>query len=87
MFERECLRILAQRTDCNCIHSFDQLGRLNVSAQVMPFPALRTQTIGNQFASDNPRPSLAILTPLPPQRSGISDYVAALLPQLAHHFQ
>jgi hypothetical protein len=28
-----------------------------------------------------------MLTPLPPQRSGISDYVAALLPQLAHYFQ
>ena len=33
------------------------------------------------------RPTLAYLSPLPPERSGISDYSAELLPQLARHYQ
>ncbi|MCS5698043.1 glycosyltransferase [Cyanobium sp. FGCU-52] len=32
------------------------------------------------------RPPLAIVSPLPPERSGISDYVAALLPALSRHY-
>jgi glycosyltransferase involved in cell wall biosynthesis len=32
------------------------------------------------------RPRLAYLSPLPPQRSGISDYSAELLPELARHY-
>lgn len=33
------------------------------------------------------RPTLAYLSPLPPERSGISDYSAELLPELARHYQ
>lgn len=33
------------------------------------------------------RPRLAYLSPLPPQRSGIADYSAVLLPQLARHYE
>ena len=33
------------------------------------------------------RPRLAYLSPLPPQASGIADYSAELLPELAHHFE
>ena len=33
------------------------------------------------------RPRLAYLSPLPPERSGISDYSAELLPELARHYQ
>ena len=32
------------------------------------------------------RPKLAYISPLPPERSGISDYSAELLPELAHHY-
>ncbi len=33
------------------------------------------------------RPTLAYLSPLPPERSGISDYSAELLPELARHYR
>ena len=33
------------------------------------------------------RPSLAFLSPLPPERSGIADYSAELLPELARHYR
>lgn len=33
------------------------------------------------------RPSLAFVSPLPPARSGIADYSAELLPELARHFR
>lgn len=32
------------------------------------------------------KPKLAYLSPLPPERSGIADYSAELLPELAHHY-
>ncbi|MEO8506734.1 MAG: glycosyltransferase [Betaproteobacteria bacterium] len=34
-----------------------------------------------------PRPRLALVTPLLPERSGIADYVTELLPYLAQHFE
>jgi glycosyltransferase involved in cell wall biosynthesis len=40
---------------------------------------------GSASASDG-RPRLAYLSPMPPQRTGISDYSVALLPHLAEHF-
>jgi glycosyltransferase involved in cell wall biosynthesis len=33
------------------------------------------------------RPTLAYVSPLPPERSGISDYSAELLPELARHYE
>ena len=33
-----------------------------------------------------PRPRLAYVSPLPPERSGISDYSAELIPELARHY-
>ncbi len=33
------------------------------------------------------RPKLAYISPLPPERSGISDYSAELLPELARHYE
>lgn len=38
-------------------------------------------------ARPDARPTLAYLSPLPPERSGISDYSAELLPELARHYQ
>lgn len=37
--------------------------------------------------SKAPRPRLAYVSPLPPERSGISDYSAELLPYLAKHYE
>ncbi|WP_434110959.1 glycosyltransferase [Paraburkholderia caffeinilytica] len=37
-------------------------------------------------APSNRRPKLAYFSPLPPERSGISDYSAELLPELARHY-
>jgi glycosyltransferase involved in cell wall biosynthesis len=37
--------------------------------------------------SDRPRPKLAYVSPLPPERSGIADYSAELLPELARHYE
>lgn len=34
-----------------------------------------------------PRPRLAYVSPLPPERTGIADYSAELLPVLAHHYE
>jgi glycosyltransferase involved in cell wall biosynthesis len=39
-----------------------------------------------QSFSRNLKPRIAFFSPLPPQRSGISDYSAELLPHLANHF-
>lgn len=35
----------------------------------------------------HPRPRLAYISPLPPEKSGIADYSAELLPELARHYQ
>ena len=35
----------------------------------------------------SPRPRLALFSPIPPQRSGIADYTAALLPHLSEHYE
>ena len=37
--------------------------------------------------SDRPRPRLAYVSPLPPERSGIADYSAEILPELAKHYE
>jgi glycosyltransferase involved in cell wall biosynthesis len=42
-----------------------------------PVPAVRRQ----------PRPRLAYVSPLPPERSGIADYSAQLLPELSRHYE
>lgn len=54
---------------------------------------LRLRAAAGQVAPDeNPgavrggRPRLAYFSPLPPQRSGISDYSAELIPELARHY-
>ena len=39
-----------------------------------------------RVAGSRPRPKLAYISPLPPERSGISDYSAELLPALGRHY-
>ncbi len=38
------------------------------------------------IVTNRPRPRLAFVSPLPPERSGIADYSAELLPELARHY-
>lgn len=38
-------------------------------------------------SDEKKRPRLAYISPLPPERSGISDYSAELLPELARHYE
>lgn len=40
----------------------------------------------NEFVPPALKPRLAYVSPLPPERSGISDYSAELLPELARHY-
>ena len=39
------------------------------------------------LATGQGRPRMAYLSPLPPERSGVADYSAELLPELAHHYK
>jgi len=39
-----------------------------------------------EIVPNRPRPRLAFVSPLPPERSGIADYSAELLPELARHY-
>lgn len=50
--------------------------RLHSARQVAPAVGL----------GEKPRPRLAYVSPLPPERSGIADYSAELLPELARHY-
>lgn len=55
------------------LDAFEQLRRENVTAAT-------SVQLGR-------RPRLAYLSPLPPQRSGIADYSAELIPELARHYE
>ena len=49
---------------------------------------LQNKTLRHQvFPGHIRRPRLAYISPLPPERSGISDYSAELLPELARHYE
>jgi glycosyltransferase involved in cell wall biosynthesis len=53
--------------------------------ELAPAPAVQQSSVPSPPGDDRER--LAYISPLPPQRSGISDYSLALLPALAEHFQ
>jgi glycosyltransferase involved in cell wall biosynthesis len=50
--------------------------------------SLHVKTLSQSLTSVMParRPKLAYVSPLPPERSGISDYSAELLPELSRHY-
>ncbi|HYF17241.1 MAG TPA: glycosyltransferase, partial [Ramlibacter sp.] len=52
------------------------------------FHAARSRPVPKRPATrrGNGRPRLAFVSPLPPERSGIADYSAELLPELARHY-
>ncbi|MBK1719779.1 glycosyltransferase [Thiocystis violacea] len=50
-------------------------------------PALVAGSARPRAPAVDSRPTLAFLSPLPPERSGIADYSAELLPELARHYR
>ena len=48
--------------------------------------ALQDKPVELEVTQQSRRPKLAYLSPLPPERSGISDYSAELLPELARYY-
>jgi glycosyltransferase involved in cell wall biosynthesis len=73
-------------------HGLEQAKRFswNVSAQraIAAIEAWHVKTDSQPSTDIRParRPKLAYLSPLPPERSGISDYSAELLPELSRHY-
>jgi glycosyltransferase involved in cell wall biosynthesis len=50
------------------------------------FEQFDRERIGRRVRSPQQRPTLAFVSPLPPERSGIADYSAELLPELFRHY-
>ena len=67
--------------------TWDTSARTALSAIERLHACLRAQADARPNARPAARPTLAYLSPLPPERSGISDYSAELLPELARHYQ
>lgn len=59
-------------------HAIDAFERLDRHSQVA--------NVARIAMSNDYRPRLAYISPLPPERSGIADYSAELLPELARHY-
>lgn len=72
-YEDGCLQVLQQRLAAEGWRVLGPTGELLRSSAAEPAPS--------------GRPPLAVVSPLPPERSGISDYVAALLPALSRHYR
>ena len=64
--------------------SWDKSGRRALEA--MEAFVARHETVGHLPCKLPRRPRLAYVSPLPPERSGISDYSAELLPELARYY-
>jgi glycosyltransferase involved in cell wall biosynthesis len=76
------------------LHSAQQARRFTWEASAhRSFEALeklhrpRPATPSTRPSSPHPRSRMAYVSPLPPERSGIADYSAELLPELAKHYQ
>lgn len=67
--------------------SWEQTARRAWEALEACVAAGRSAVPGPGFMAKNRRPRLAYLSPLPPERSGISDYSAELLPELATYYR
>jgi glycosyltransferase involved in cell wall biosynthesis len=64
------------RTAAGALDALRSMHRRVTTAERRPAPACATRV----------RPRMAVLTPLPPIPSGISDYSALLLPELSRHY-
>jgi glycosyltransferase involved in cell wall biosynthesis len=69
-----------------CMFSWDETARRSLEAMEADH-ARRTHVAGSLVAAAQPeRPRMAFVSPLPPERTGIADYSAELLPALAAHY-
>jgi glycosyltransferase involved in cell wall biosynthesis len=66
------------------VFSWDNSARLAIAS--LEALVARKQQTGDLPCKLARRPRLAYVSPLPPERSGISDYSAELLPELARHY-
>ncbi|MDQ2823295.1 MAG: glycosyltransferase [Pseudomonadota bacterium] len=67
------------------LFSWDDCAQRAVDAMVAQHQA--TQNVPAPVVRPRARPRLAYVSPLPPERSGISDYSAELLPELSRHYE
>lgn len=75
--------LLLSPTAVRCFSAAMPAARANELLQALP-----ALTRGDAHpARADARPSLAFVSPLPPERSGIADYSAELLPELARHYR
>ena len=65
--------------------SWNESAKRALHAMEKAVSELNISRSSSQFSA-NSRPKLAYVSPLPPERSGISDYSAELLPALARHY-
>lgn len=65
--------------------SWDETARRAIDAMVRAHVAQRDRAEPHRVPRNRPR--LAYISPLPPERSGISDYSAELLPALSRHYE
>lgn len=76
--EQHGLRQAAQFSWDDCaVRALDAMATHHARASTRPTPVVQPVV----------RPRLAYVSPLPPERSGISDYSAELLPELARHYE
>lgn len=73
-------------------HNLEHAGRISqteIAAQVLSsFEKIHIESQKRIAETSSPadRPNLAFVSPLPPERSGISDYSAELIPELSQHY-
>lgn len=65
--------------------SWDEIARRAIAAFERFY--LERETLPKNGLAPIRRPKLAYVSPLPPERSGIADYSAELLPELARHYE
>lgn len=65
--------------------SWDETAKRAIAAMECLHSARQVVPAGG--LGEGPRPRLAYVSPLPPERTGIADYSAELLPELARHYE
>jgi len=66
--------------------SWDATAKRALSALKQCFEQRCQDSQKRPISASGPRPKLAYISPLPPERSGISDYSAELLPELSRYY-
>jgi glycosyltransferase involved in cell wall biosynthesis len=69
------------------IFSWPNTARSAMKAFEALYDRRRSRTFVGKIPGEERRPRLAYVSPLPPERSGIAEYAAQLLPELARHYE